>query len=201
MKRDIARFVSECLTCQLVKAEHQRPAGLLKPLSIPEWFVAGLPKTVEGYNSIWVIIDILTKSSHFLPVKTTYDVSRYVNLYVKKIVRLHGVPVSIVSDRDPKFTSAFWKSLHRSLGTKLTFSIAFHPQTDGQSERVIQILEDLLRACIVDFSEGWDLKLPLVEFAYNNSLQASIQMNPYEALYGCKCRTPLHVMKLVRKLV
>ncbi|KZV16743.1 DNA/RNA polymerase superfamily protein [Dorcoceras hygrometricum] len=139
-----------------------------------------------------VIIDRLTKSAHFLPVKTTYDVSRYTDLYVKEIVRLHRVPVSIVSDIDSKFTSAFWKSLHRALGTKLTFSTAFHPQTDGQSKRVIQILEDLLRACIVDFSESWDLKLPLVEFAYNNSFQASIQMDPYEALYGRKCRTPLH---------
>ncbi|KZV40786.1 DNA/RNA polymerase superfamily protein [Dorcoceras hygrometricum] len=200
MKRDVAKFVAECLTCQLVKAEHQRPAGLLKPLPIPEWkwesitmdFVTGLPRTVQGYNSIWVIIDRLTKSAHFLPVKMTYEVSRYAELYVKEIVRLHGVPISIVSDRDPKFTSAFWKSLHKAMGTKLTFSTAFHPQTDGQSERVIQILEDLLRACIVDFSAGWDVSLPLVEFAYNNSFQASIQMAPYEALYGRKCRTPLH---------
>ncbi|KZV39789.1 Retrotransposon protein, Ty3-gypsy subclass [Dorcoceras hygrometricum] len=155
-------------------------------------FVIGLPRTTQGYNSIWVIVDRLTKSAHFLPVKTTFDVSRYAELYVKEIVRLHGVPISIVSDRDPKFTSAFWKSLHRALGTKLTFSTAFHPQTDGQSERVNQILEDLLRACIIDFSESWDLKLLLVEFAYNNSFQESIQMAPYEAIYGCRCRTPLH---------
>ncbi|KZV56228.1 DNA/RNA polymerase superfamily protein [Dorcoceras hygrometricum] len=155
-------------------------------------FVDGLRRTIQGYNSIWVIVDRLTKCAHFLPVKTTYDVSRYADLYLKEIVRLHGVPVSIVSDRDPKFTSALWKSLHRALGTKLNFSTAFHPQTDGQSERVIQILEDLLRACIVDFSENWDLKLPLVEFAYNNSFQASIQMAPYEALYGRRCRTTLH---------
>ncbi|KZV41382.1 Retrotransposon protein, Ty3-gypsy subclass [Dorcoceras hygrometricum] len=155
-------------------------------------FVTRLPRTIQGYNSIWVIIDRLTKSAHFFPVKTTYDVSRYAKLYIKEIIRLHGVPVSIVSDRDSKFTYAFWRSLHRALGTKLTFSTAFHPQTDGQSKRVIQFLEDLLRACIIDFSESWDLKLLLVEFAYNNSFQASIQMAPYEALYGCKCRTPLH---------
>ncbi|KAL6324088.1 hypothetical protein AAG906_006359 [Vitis piasezkii] len=104
---------------------------------------------------------------------------------------MHGVPVSIVSDRDPRFTSRFWHSLQKALGTKLSFSTAFHPQTDGQSERVIQVLEDLLRACILDLQGNWDDHLPLVEFAYNNSFQASIGMTPFEALYGRKCRSPI----------
>ena len=200
MKRDIAKYVERCLTCQQVKAEHQRPGGELQPIEVPEWkweqiamdFIVGLPKTRNGYDSIWVIIDRLTKSSHFLPVRTTYTLDQLADLYVREIVRLHGVPVSIISDRDGRFTASFWKSLHRSLGTKLKFSTAFHPQTDGQTERTNQILEDMLRACVLDFSGSWDKFLPLVEFSYNNSYQATIGMAPYEALYGRKCRSPVH---------
>ena len=112
-------------------------------------------------------------------------------LYVKEIVRLHGVPLSIVSDRDPRFTSRFWQTLLEALGTKLTMSSAYHPQTDGQSERTIQSLEDLLRTCILDHLGAWDEVLALIEFAYNNSFHASIGMALYEALYGRRCRTPL----------
>lgn len=114
-------------------------------------FVVGLPRTSEGYDFIWVIIDRLTKSAHFLPVRTTFTVDQYARLYIREIIRLHGVPLSILSDRDPRFTSAFWRSLHGAMGTKLSFSTAFHPQTDGQSERTIQTLEDMLRACALDF--------------------------------------------------
>ncbi|GFY97645.1 hypothetical protein Acr_12g0001860 [Actinidia rufa] len=199
MKKEIAEFVSQCLSCQQVKAEHQRPAGLLQSLPIPEWkwehitmdFVVGLPNSPRGCNAIWVIVDRLTKSAHFLPVKTTYSLSKYADLYITDIIRLHGTPVSIVSDRDPRFTSKFWKSLQRALGTELSFSTAFHPQTDGQSERTIQTLEDMLRLCVLDFQENWEMHLPLVEFAYNNSFHASIGMAPYEALYGRKCRSPI----------
>ena len=106
-------------------------------------------------------------------------------------MRLHGAPVSIVSDRDPRFTSKFWPKLQDALGTQLNFSTAFHPQTDGQSERTIQILEDMLRACVMEFKGSWDTRLPLIEFAYNNSYQVSIEMAPYEALHGRKCRTPV----------
>jgi len=199
MKRDIAEFVSKCLTCQQVKAEHQVPAGLLHPLSVPEWkweritmdFVTGLPRTQSSHDAVWVIVDRLTKSAHFLPVRMDYSLERLARLYIYEIVKLHGVPVAIVSDRDPRFTSRFWGSLQRALGTRLNFSTAFHPQTDGQSERVIQILEDMLRACVIEFEGSWDTHLPLIEFAYNNSYQSSIGMPPYEALYGRKCRTPL----------
>ncbi|XP_073120163.1 uncharacterized protein [Henckelia pumila] len=183
-----------------VKVEHQRPAGLLKPLHIPTWkwedvtmdFVIGLPITQRRMNSIWIIVYRLTKSAHFLPVRNNFSMNQYAELYIREVVRLHGVPARIVSDRDPRFTSNFWKSLHHGLGTKLSFSTAFHPQTDGQSERVIQILEYLLRACMIDFGGNWESKLPLVEFTYNNSYQATIGMTPYEALYERKCRTPLH---------
>ncbi|RVW48854.1 Transposon Ty3-G Gag-Pol polyprotein [Vitis vinifera] len=121
-----------------------------------------LPRTLGGNNAIWVIVDRLTKSAHFLPMKVNFSMNRLTSLYIKEIVRMHGVPVSIVSDRDPRFTSRFWHSLQKALGTKLSFSTVFHPQTDGQSERVIQVLEDLLRACALDLKGrcrspiGWD---------------------------------------------
>ncbi|KAJ8761423.1 hypothetical protein K2173_001554 [Erythroxylum novogranatense] len=140
MKRDVAEYVSRCLVCQQVKAEHQAPSGMLQPLSIPEWkwqritmdFLMGLPRTVRKRDAIW-----------------------------------------------------------EALGTKLSFSTAFHPQTDGQSEKTIQTLEGMLRACVMDFKGAWDEHLPLVEFAYNNSYHSSIQMAPYEVLYGRRCRTPI----------
>jgi hypothetical protein len=154
-------------------------------------FITGLPKTHKKNDSIWVIVDRLTKAAHFLPVKTTYKMPKYTEIYIAEIVRLHGVPSSIVSDRDPKFTSHFWEALHEALGTKLSFSSAYHPQTDGQMERTNQSLEDLLRACVLDDRGSWDDVLPLVEFTYNNSFHTSIGMAPYEALYGRKCQTPL----------
>ena len=199
MKRDVAEYVARCLTCQRVKAEHQRPAGMLKPLSIPEWkwdnvsmdFVTGLPRTKKGHDAIWVIVDRLTKSAHFLPVSMTYSVEVLGKLYVDEIVKLHGVPVSIVSDRDARFTSKFWSSFQKALGTTLDMSTAFHPQTDGQTERVNQVMEDMLRACILDFKGSWEDHLALIEFSYNNSYHSSIGMAPYEALYGRPCRSPI----------
>ena len=154
-------------------------------------FVSGLPQTQRRHDAVWVIVDRLTKTTHFLPVRMTYSLQRLAQLYVVEIVRLHGVPVSIVSDRDPRFTSRFWESLQAALGTELRFSTAFHPQTNGQSERTIRTLEDMLRACVIEFSGSWDDHLALIEFAYNNSYQASIGMAPYEALYGRPYRTPL----------
>ena len=133
---------------------------------------------------MWVIVDRLTESAHFLPVRMTFTLEEFDRLYIREIIRLNGVPISIVSDRDPRFTSYFWKSFQRAMGTQLMMSIAFHPQTDGQSKRTIQTLEDMLRACVLDLKGSWEKHLPLVEFAYNNSYQASIQMAPYEALYG-----------------
>jgi hypothetical protein len=199
MKRDVAEYIALCDICQRVKAEHQRPAGLLQPLPIPEWkweeigmdFITGLPRTPSGYDSIWVIVDRLTKSAHFVPVKTTFDGKKLAELYMTHVVCRFGCPKKIVSDRGTQFTSRFWKQLHEALGTDLNFSTAYHPQTDGQTERVNQILEDMLRACALDFEGTWDRCLPYTEFSYNNSYQASIQMSPNEAMFGRKCRTPL----------
>ena len=199
MKKDIAKFVNRCLVIQQVKTPRQRPAGLLQPLNILEWkweniamdFIVDLPKTLKGYSLIWVIMDRLTKSAHFLPGKATYTVDNWAHMYMKEIVRLHGVPMWIVSDRDPRFTLVFCRGLQKALGTRLDFSTAFHPQTDGQTERLNQILEDMLRACVLDFTGSWDLKLHLMEFAYNNKYPATIDMALFEALYEKRCRTPL----------
>ncbi|GKB15162.1 putative reverse transcriptase domain-containing protein [Tanacetum coccineum] len=197
MIADIATYVSKCLTYAKVKAEHQKPSRLLQQPEIPIWkweritmdLVSGLPRTPSGYDTIWVIVDRLTKSTHFLPMKKTDSMEKLTQLYLKKIMCRHGVHISIILDRDSHFTSRFWKSLQKALGTNLDMSTAYHPQTDGQSERTIQTLEDMLRACVIDFGSSWDRHLPLVEFSYNNSYHVSIKAAPYEALYGRKCRS------------
>ncbi|KAK4397573.1 Transposon Ty3-G Gag-Pol polyprotein [Sesamum angolense] len=199
MKKDEAEFVAKCMTCQQVKAEHQAPAGKLRSLSILKWkwkkitmdFVVGLPCMLRKHDAIWVIVDRLTKSAHFLLIQLGDSLDKLFVLYVSKNVTLHGVLVSIVSDRDPRFTSHFWGSLQRALSTKLHFSTAFHPQTDGQSKRTIHTLEDMMRACTMEFKSNWDDHLPLMEFAYNNSFHSSIDMAPYAALYGRRCRSPV----------
>ncbi|GJS41499.1 putative nucleotidyltransferase, ribonuclease H [Tanacetum coccineum] len=195
----IAEYVGKCLTCSRVKAECQKPSGLLIQPEIPTWkweritmdFVTKLPKTSSGHDTIWVIVDRLTKSAHFIPTRETDSMETLTRLYIKEIVSRHGVPISIISDRDSHFTSRFWQSMQNALGTQLDMSTAYHPQTDGQSERTIQTLEDMLRACVIDFGKGWERHLPLVEFSYNNSYHASIKAAPFEALYGRKCRSPV----------
>ncbi|KAA0040271.1 pol protein [Cucumis melo var. makuwa] len=154
-------------------------------------FITGLPRTLRGFTVIWVVVDRLTKPAHFIPGKSTYTASKWAQLYMSEIVILHGVPVSIVSDRDARFTSKFWKGLQTAMGTRLDFSTAFHPQTDGQTERLNEVLEDMLRACALEFPGSWDSHLHLMEFAYNNSYQATIGMAPFEALYGKCCRSPV----------
>ena len=154
-------------------------------------FVTHLPRTRQGHDAVRVIVDHLTKSAHFLAMRMTFTLERFYRLYVREIVRLHGVQVSIVSDTDLRFTAHFWKSFQKAMGIRLTMSITFHPQTDGRSERTIQVLEDMLRACVLDHKGSREKHFPLVEFSYNHSYQASIQMAPYEALYGRPCRSPI----------
>nr|GFA71573.1 DNA/RNA polymerases superfamily protein [Tanacetum cinerariifolium] len=176
MKRDVATFVSKCLICQQVKNEHQRASGLLQPLGIPVWkwdeismdFVTGLPRTQRRYDAIWVVVDRLTKSAHFLPIHKDYSVSKLAETFQQDI-----------------------KGLQKAWGTRLKFSTAFHPQTDGQSEHTIQTLEDMLRSCSLEWTGNWDDYICLVEFAYNNSWHASIKCAPFEMLYGRKCRAPI----------
>ncbi|GKC28498.1 putative reverse transcriptase domain-containing protein, partial [Tanacetum coccineum] len=180
MKADIATYVSKCLTCLKVKAEHQKPSSLLVQPEIPQWkwdnitmdFVTKLPRTSSGYDTIWVIVDRLTKSAHFLPMRENDSMDKLARLYMKEVVTRHGIPVSIICDRDGRFTLNFWRAFQKTLGTRLDMSMAYHPQTDGQSERTIQTLEDMLRAYVVDFGNGWE-------------------SCPFEALYGRKCRSPV----------
>ncbi|GKB21870.1 reverse transcriptase domain-containing protein, partial [Tanacetum coccineum] len=167
MKKDTAEYVSKCLTCLKVKAEHQRPSGLLQQPEIPVWKWEG---TTMDFD---------------------YKMDRLARLYLNEIVARHGVPISIISDRDSRFTSRFWQSMQEALGTRLDMSTAYHPQTDGQSERTIKTLEYMLIACVLDFEGSWDVHLPLVEFSYNNSYHSSVRCAPFEALYGKKCRSPI----------
>ena len=153
MKREVTEYVSKCFIYQQVKAERQKPSRLLQPLPIPEWkweritmdFVFKLPPTVQRHDDIWVVVDRLTKSTHFIPIREKFSPHKLTELFMNHIVSFHGVPVSIISDRDPQFTPRFWKRLMKKLGVKLNLSTAFHPQTDGQSEKTIQTLEDMLR--------------------------------------------------------
>nr|GEW41645.1 putative reverse transcriptase domain-containing protein [Tanacetum cinerariifolium] len=177
MKADIATYVRKCLTCAKER--------------ITMDFITKLPRTQSGYDSIWIIVDRLTKFAHFIPVNEKFKTKKLAQVYLKEIVCKHGVPGSIISDRDPIFASRFWRSLQESLGTSLDMSIAYHPQTNGQSERMIQTLEDMLCACVINFGSGWDKHLPLDEFSYNNNYHVSIKAAPFEALYGRKCRSPI----------
>ncbi|GJV98786.1 putative reverse transcriptase domain-containing protein [Tanacetum coccineum] len=169
MKRDIAEYVNRCLACSKIKAEHQKPSGLLQQPEIPEWkwenitmdLVIKLPKSSSGYDAIWVIVDRLTKSAHFLPIREDYKTEKLARIYINEIVARHGVPVSIILDRDGRFASHLWQALQEALGTRLDMSTAYHPQTDSQSERTIQTLEDMLRACVMDFGGSWDFHLRL----------------------------------------
>nr|GEV93261.1 putative reverse transcriptase domain-containing protein [Tanacetum cinerariifolium] len=154
-------------------------------------FRTKLPRTGSGHDTIWVIVDRLTKSANFLPMREDYKMDRLARLYLNEIVARHVVLISIKSDRDSHFTSRFWQSMQEALGTRLDMSTAYHPQTDGQSERTIQTLEDMLRACVLDFRGSWDVHLSLVEFSYNNSYHSSVRCAPFEALYGRKCRSPI----------
>ncbi|GKD72255.1 reverse transcriptase domain-containing protein, partial [Tanacetum coccineum] len=152
-------------------------------------FITKLPKSSYGFDTIWVIVDQLTKSAHFLPIRENDPLDKLARLYLNRIVARHGIHASIICDSDGRFTSNFWRSFQKALGTDISMSTAYHPETDGQSERTIQTLEDMLRACVINFSKGWVLHLPLAEFSYNNSYHASIKAAPYEALYGQKCRS------------
>jgi hypothetical protein len=200
MRREIAKYVSECDVCQRIKASHLKTSGMLQPLSIPSWkwenismdFIVGLSNTSQRHDSIWVIVDRLTKTAHFLPVHTTYTARKYAEIYLDQIVRLHGIPRTIIFDRGAQFVAHFWEQFQQTLGTKLIRSSAYHPQTDRQTERINQILEDMLRACVIQYDKHWEKCLALAEFSYNNSYQSSIKMAPFEALYGRQCRTSLN---------
>eukprot|EP00253_Pinus_taeda_P003664 PITA_03664 len=198
MKRDITDYLARCIECQQVKTEHQHPAGILQPLPVPEWkweviimdFITGLPKSKKTNDSMMVVVDKLSKSAHFIPVQSTYRVAQITNIFMQNIFKLHGLLKTIISDHDVKFTSTFWRTLFEGLGTQLNFSTAYHPQTDGQTKRVNQVVEDMLRSYVMQQPTRWEEYFHLVEFAYKNGYHVSLQMSPFEVLYGRKCRTP-----------
>jgi hypothetical protein len=191
-KYDHAEYLAKCIECQQVKEKHRHPTGLLQPLPIPEWkwetismdFITGLPTSTKQNDVIMVVVDKLSESDHFIPVKFTCKVIDLAQVFMQEIFRLHGMPKEIVFDRDTKFISNFWKSLMAGLETKLFFSTAYHPQTNEKIERVNQILEDMIRMHVIHQPKKWEDYLPLVEFACNNSYQASLKMSPFEVLYG-----------------
>jgi hypothetical protein len=167
MKHETTHYLSECDTCRKVKADYMKPGCPLQPLSIPDWkwddismyFIVGLPLTACKYNLIWVIMDRVTKSTHFILMNTNYNVHKYAEIYIARVLCLHEVPKMIVFDRGSQFVARFWEQLHTSLGTHLIHSLAYHPQTDGQTERVNQILEDTLRACVMEYPASWNKNL------------------------------------------
>ena len=152
-------------------------------------FVIGFSRTQKSYDSIWVIVDRLTKFAHFIPIKSTRSVKDHARIFTEEIVCCHCNSLSIILDRGAQFTFRFWWLFKKDLATTVKLSITFHPQTYGQAERTIQTFDDILRECIIDFKRNWDKNLTLVEFAYNNSFHSSISMAPYEALYDRRCRS------------
>jgi hypothetical protein len=190
MKLAVELFVRQCEVCQQAKHSNTRPAGLLQPLPPPKgaWqditmdFMEGLPLS-DGANVILVVVDRLTKYAHFLPLHHPYTAKTVAKVYVDQIVKLHGVPLSIISDRDRIFTSAFWKELIAAVGTKLHYSTAYHPQTDGQTERVNQCVEQYLRCAVQDQPKRWHHWLAMAEFWYNTSHHTALGCSPFKALY------------------
>jgi len=191
MKNDVDNFIKQCNTCQQAKHSLQHPMGLLQPLPIPTgiWqditmdFIEGLPKS-EGYSVILVVVDRLTKYAHFIAIKHPYTAATIAKTFMENVVKLHGMPKSIVTDRDTIFVSQFWKEFFKAYKVNLKFSTAYHPQTDGQSERVNQCLEMYLRCAVHDSPQTWKSWLPLAELWYNTSLHSSLGCTPFKALYG-----------------
>ncbi|GJP37086.1 hypothetical protein CLOM_g21530 [Closterium sp. NIES-68] len=197
-KADALNRPAHVAAIQRMKSSKQKKAGLLQPLPVPEqpWqvvsldFITGLPPTSSGHDAILVVIDKFSKMGHFIPTHTTARTEETAQLFVRHIISQHGIPTTLISDRDPKFTSKFWKELMSLLGTKLAMSSAYHPQTDGQTERLNQIVEQLLRAACKDDIFKWDLHLPVLEFAYNNATHAATGQTPFFLCYGRHPLTP-----------
>ena len=192
--------MEECLVCQRVNFYRHKQPGLLQPLPIPDapWkgismdFIFGLPRSIHGNIGIWTIVDRFSKQAHFILVKKTIKAHHMENLFITHIFKYYGMPSSIVSDRDPRMTSLFWKRLFENLGTKLNFSSAYHPQTDGQSEIANLTILDLLKSYVGDVShkDQWEKHLPLIKYAYNNTVHTSTGKTPFEIVEG-RSKVPL----------
>ncbi|MCO5581284.1 hypothetical protein L7F22_035163 [Adiantum nelumboides] len=203
LRADIEKYVRECLVCQKVKHDRHKVYGKLKPLRVPDkpWesiamdCITDLPRSKNGNDAIWIIIDRFSKQAHFLPIKKTIKADHMAKTFLAQIFKRHGMPKSIVSDRDPRMTSLFWQSLFENLGTKLDFSSAYHPQTDGQSEIANATVIDLLKSYVSDRQSEWEKYLPLVEFVYNNTIHSSIGKAPFEVIYGKPHLPPILLTK------
>jgi len=203
LKKNVAQIVAQCRTCAVAKQQRQN-TGLYTPLPVPDgpWqdismdFMVGLPKTSRKHDSVFVVVDRFSKMAHFIPCSQTLNASKVAKLFLDQVVKLHGLPKTIVSDRDVKFTSYFWKTLWHMLGTKLKISTTYHPQTDGQTEVVNRSLGNLLRCLVGDNLGNWDLLLPRAEFAYNSSINRSIGKSPFEVVHGYRPRKPLNLIPL-----
>ncbi len=203
LRTDIEKYVRECIVCQKVKYDRHKVAGLLQPLPVPRtpWesitmdFITGLPKTQNGNDAIWTIIDRFSKQAHFIPVRKTIKPEHMAKVFLAQIFKHHGMPKTIVSDRDPRMTSLFWRALFENLGTKLDFSSAYHPETDGQSEVTNSTVLDLLKCYVSDRQTDWEKFLPLVEFAYNNTIHSSTGKAPFEVIYGKPNLPPILLTK------
>ena len=201
MRSDVHKYVTQCLQCQINKSERLKAAGLLHPLDIPnnKWesismdFIVSLPRTQRGHDAIWVVVDRLTKLARFIPTKTTVTAQQLAYQFVDELFRFYGLPMDIVSDRDSKFTSDFWTQVFKKLETTLSMSSADHPQSDGQTERVNQIIEDMLRAYVAKTPSKWEQYLPILEFAYNSSKHTSTGYSPFMLMYGFQPRAPVDV--------
>lgn len=193
MKRDVQDYVTKCEICQKIKPINYKPHGLLMPLPIPSqvWqditmdFITDLP-LVEAKSVILVVVDRLTKYAHLIPLPRKFNATMVADVFVREVIKLHGIPASIVSDKDKVFTSHFWKEIHRLSGTKLKYSSAYHPETDGQSEVTNRVLKMYLRSYCFQTPRLWLKLLPWAELWYNSSHHSSINMSPFKALYGRK---------------
>jgi hypothetical protein len=191
MKSAVREYVQHCHICQKAKPERTLPAGLLQPLPIPSgpWematmdFIDGLPQSRQ-FNCILVVVDKLTKYAHFVPLRHPYTATKVAEAFIDNVYKLHGLPQSLVSDRDPVFTSQFWQSIFKATGTQLRLSTANHPETDGQTERVNQSIECFLCCFISAYPSQWSRWLSLCEFWYNTNWHSSLGKSPFEVLYG-----------------
>jgi Integrase zinc binding domain/Integrase core domain len=203
MMKDVNHYILRCRTCHLAKIKSQN-SGLYTPLHVPNapWegvsmnFVMGLSRTQRSKDLIMVVVDRFSKMAHFVPCVKTMDATNIADLYFKEIVKLHGIPNTITSNRDPKFVGHFWRTFWRKMGTKLQFSSAYHPQTNGQTEIVNQSLSNLLRSLVGDNIRQWDLVLPQAEFSYNRSGSKITGKNPFEVVYGCNPKSHLDLVSL-----
>jgi hypothetical protein len=195
----MANYIVKCLEIHKVKVENRHIYGVLQTFPIPKWkwevvkidFITKMPRKTEKHDSIMVVVDKLNKVAHFIPVKLTHKEDNIARIYMREIYRLHGVPKEIVSDRDPKCTSNFWKGLFKGFGTNMNFHTTYHPESNGKTERVNQVIEDILMMYVMDKPSKWKNYLHPVDFTYNNGYQSSLKMIPFEALYGKKCNTSM----------